>query len=137
MWRMLSSDLQAATKIWPQISGIVSVPRTQEEYDRAVALLDELIDEVREDEQHPLASLMDTLGTLVEAYEDANIPEPQNDPSSTLAFLMEEHGLGGNDLPEIGNQNEIAEILAGKRELDLKQIRQLGKRFNVSPEVFL
>lgn len=134
---MLSSDLQAATKVWPQIASIVSVPRTEEEYDRAAALLDELIDEVGENEQHPLASLMDTLGTLIEAYEDANLPEPDSDPSSTLAFLMEDHGLHGNDLPEIGNQNEIAEILAGKRELDLKQIRLLSHRFNVSPEVFL
>lgn len=134
---MLSSDLQAATKIWPQISGIVSVPRTQEEYDRAVALLDELIDEVGENEQHPLASLMDTLGTLIEAYENANLPEPASDARSTLAFLMEDHGLRENELPEIGNQTDVAEILTGKRELDLQQIRLLSHRFNVSPEVFL
>ena len=134
---MLSSDLQAATKIWPQVSSLVFVPRTEEEYDRAVALLDELIDEVGENEQHPLASLMDTLGTLIEAYEDANLPEPESAPRSTLAFLMEDYGLGENDLPEIGNQTDVAEILMGKRELDLKQIRLLSHRFNVSPEVFL
>lgn len=134
---MLSTDLQAATKIWPQISSFVSVPRTQEEYDRAVALLDELIDEVGENEQHPLASLMDTLGTLIKAYEDTNLPEPESDSRSTLAFLMEDYGLNENDLPEIGNQTDVAEILVGKRELDLKQIRLLSHRFNVSPEVFL
>ncbi len=134
---MFNSDLQTAAQIWPQISSIVSVPRTQEEYDRAVALLDELIDEVGEDERHPLASLMDTLGTLIEAYEDANLPEPASDPAATLAFLMEDHGLHENDLPEIGGQNEVAEILMGKRELNLKQIRLLGNRFDVSPEVFL
>lgn len=134
---MISTDLQAAAQLWPQISGIVSVPRTTDEYDRAVALLDELIDEVGEDERHPLASLMDTLGTLIEAYEDANLPEPASDPVSTLAFFMEDYGLHENDLPELGSQSEVAEILAGKRELNLKQIRLLGKKFDVSPEVFL
>lgn len=34
-----------------------------------VALLDGVIDEVGEDEYHPLASLMETLGSLVETYE--------------------------------------------------------------------
>ncbi len=134
---MLSTELQAAVKVWPLISEIVSVPRTKAEYDRAVALLDELIDEVGEDEKHPLATLMDTLGTLIEAYEDKHIPEPVSDPNSTLAFLMEEHGIGENDLSEIGNREAVSEILDGKRELNVKQIRSLSKRFNVSPEVFL
>ncbi len=70
---MLRAELQNASKTWPLISEIASVPRTHEEYERAIVLLDELIDEVGEDERHPLASLMDTLGTLIEAYEDANL----------------------------------------------------------------
>lgn len=134
---MLSAELEKAVEVWPLISDIVSVPRTKDEYDRAVALLDELIDEVGEDEKHPLASLMDTLGTLVEAYEDKYIPEPVGDAISILAFLMEEHGLSESHLPEIGSQDVVSEILSGKRELNLHQVRSLSKRFNVSPEVFL
>jgi HTH-type transcriptional regulator/antitoxin HigA len=45
------------------------------EYEQLVAFLDELIDEVGEDEEHPLASLMDVVGTLVEKYEDEHVPE--------------------------------------------------------------
>jgi HTH-type transcriptional regulator/antitoxin HigA len=134
---MLSAKLEKAAKVWPVISDIVSVPRTEDEYERAVALLDELIDEVGEDEKHPLASLMDTLGTLIEAYEDRHLPEPVGDPISTLSFFMEEHGVSQNELPEIGNQTEVAEILSRKRELNIHQVRSLSKRFNVSPEVFL
>ncbi len=133
---MLSVEVQKAVNLWPQISDLVSVPRTKEDYERAVALLDELIDEVGEDEQHPLASLMDTLGTLIEAYEDMHIPEPVVDPNSTLAFLMEEHGLSEKDLPEIGSPDAVSEILSGKCEFNLNQIRSLSKRFSVSPEVF-
>jgi HTH-type transcriptional regulator/antitoxin HigA len=38
-------------------------------------LLDDLIDEVGEDEDHPLASLMEVLSVLIEKYEDEHIPE--------------------------------------------------------------
>jgi len=39
------------------------------------ALLDSLIDEVGENESHPLASLMEILGVLIEKYEDEHVPE--------------------------------------------------------------
>jgi len=45
------------------------------EYQQLVAILDSLIDIVGSDEAHPLASLMDVIGTLIERYEDENIPE--------------------------------------------------------------
>jgi len=134
---MLSLELTKAANVWPVISGIFSVPRTEQEYKRAVAFLDELIDEVGEDEKHPLASLMETLGTLIETYEAKHFPEPIGDPINSLAVLMEEYGLSESDLPEVGNQNEVTELLNGKREFSLNQIRALGKRFNVPPEVFI
>ncbi|HXG83756.1 MAG TPA: hypothetical protein VNI84_06985 [Pyrinomonadaceae bacterium] len=45
------------------------------EYNRLVAMLDALVDEVGEDETHPLVSLMDVLSALIENYENANVPE--------------------------------------------------------------
>jgi HTH-type transcriptional regulator/antitoxin HigA len=80
---------------------------------------------------------MDTIGTLIENYESEHFPAPVGDPITSLAFLMEEHGLSNSDLPEIGSSDDLSEILNGKRELDLNQIRALSKRFNVSPEVFM
>ena len=56
-------------------SDIVSVPLTEAEYNRLVTMLDELIDEVGEDEAHPLASLMEIIGVMIEHYENANVPE--------------------------------------------------------------
>ena len=53
----------------------VFVPHTEEEYRRLVALLDGLIDEVGEDESHPLASLMEIVGVLIEKYEEEHVPE--------------------------------------------------------------
>lgn len=57
------------------LTHIICFPNTEEEYNRIVGLLDTLIDEVGEDENHPLASFMDILSVLIEKYEDENIPE--------------------------------------------------------------
>lgn len=46
-----------------------------EDYERLVSLLDDLIDQMGEDEMHPLASLMEVIGTLIEKYEDEHILE--------------------------------------------------------------
>jgi len=34
------------------------------------------MDRVGEDESHPLASLMEVVGALIERYEDEHVPEP-------------------------------------------------------------
>ncbi|HSG17040.1 MAG TPA: hypothetical protein VLE70_12060 [Anaerolineae bacterium] len=50
---------------------------------------------------------------------------------------MEEHGVRQADLPEVGSQGVVSEILSGKRELNVRQIRELARRFHVSPAVFI
>jgi len=57
------------------VAPIIFVPHTQQEYEKLVALLNTLIDTVGEDESHPLASLMELIGVLIEKYEDENVPE--------------------------------------------------------------
>jgi len=133
---MIAHKLEEIEKIWPSVAPIFSVPQTPEAYSNLVRLLDDVANKVGEDEKHPLALLMDTLGTLIEAYETEHFPEPDVSPSETLIFLMEEHGLQQNDLPELGSQEAVSEILAGKRKLDIHQIHALSKRFNVAPSVF-
>ena len=54
-----------------------------------------------------------------------------------LRFLMDEHGLTQSDLSEVGSQSVISDILRGKRVLNVRQIRALAKRFQVSPAVFV
>ena len=54
---------------------MVYMLHTEEEYQRLVAFLDVLIDEVGEDETHPLASLMEVVGVLIEGYEEEHVPE--------------------------------------------------------------
>ena len=57
------------------LTSIVFVPHAESEYQRLVAVLDDLIDVVGENENHPLASLMEVIGVLIEKYEDEHVPE--------------------------------------------------------------
>ncbi len=72
---MLPPTIANLLTVWPTVAPFVYVPHTDREYDQLVALLDALIDHVGEDESHPLASLMEVIGTLIEKYEDENVPE--------------------------------------------------------------
>ena len=72
---MLDTKIQQASTAWTEVSKILYVPHTEKEYREAVRLLDSLIDTIGEDESHPLASLTEVLGTLIEKYEDEHVPE--------------------------------------------------------------
>src|SRR5262245_57318760 len=121
---------------WTAISPLLSL-RNEQEYDWAVERLNRLLDAVGTDEQRPLYTLLDTLGTLIHAYEEEHHPIPECSGVDVLRLLMDEHGLTQSDLPEIGSQGVVSEVLRGKRELNIRQIRALAKRFQVSPAVFI
>jgi HTH-type transcriptional regulator / antitoxin HigA len=68
MAAQFNSELQEAARTWPNITPILFVPCTESEYDHLVTILNQLIDQVRSDESHPLASLMEVVGALIEQY---------------------------------------------------------------------
>ena len=127
---------QELRRHWAAISPLLSI-RSEHDYDLAVECMNTLLDEVGTDERHPLYSLLDTLGTVIHAYEEEHYPMPECPGGDVLRFLMEEHGLAQSDLPEIGSQGVVSEILRGKRELNVRQVRALAQRFHVSPAVFI
>jgi HTH-type transcriptional regulator/antitoxin HigA len=71
----MTAQLEALARDWKPISTLICVPRSEDDYNRLLALLDEVTDEVGEDENHPLASFMDVLGALVEDQEMDFVPE--------------------------------------------------------------
>jgi HTH-type transcriptional regulator / antitoxin HigA len=121
---------------WANISPLLTI-RNEKEYDAAVKRLNELLDKIGTNEKHPLYTLLDTLGTLIQVYEEEHYPIPEASGVDVLRFLMEEHGLTQSSLPEIGSQGVVSEILSGKRELNVRQIRALAGRFKVSAAVFV
>jgi HTH-type transcriptional regulator/antitoxin HigA len=72
---MLAIDIQETTKNWQLFNNTLFVPHNESDYEYLVHLLDSLIDEVGENESHPLANLMEIIGVLIENYENENVPE--------------------------------------------------------------
>jgi HTH-type transcriptional regulator/antitoxin HigA len=72
---MQNLDVSKTVDAWSSLADTVFVPHTEGEYERLVSLLDRLVDEVGEDESHPLASFMEIVGVLIEKYEDEHVPE--------------------------------------------------------------
>lgn len=121
---------------WAAIRPILTI-RNKRDYDRSVKRLNSLLDEIGDNTRHPLYGLLDTLGTLIRAYEEEHEPMPECSGADMLHFLMDEHNLTQSDLPEIGSQGVVSEVLSGKRDLNTRQIRALSARFHVSPAVFI
>lgn len=126
-WNALGSDLHRLLR------GI----GTEQDYDEAAALLEELD---RLTEQHPdgphtvLAAL---LAEKLTAYDAAHHPPADATPAEVLAFLMEQHRLKQTDLSELADQGTISRILSGKRGVGKKLAAALAERFGVDRSVFL
>lgn len=113
-------------------------PRTRAHYKDLVSLMNALLDEVGDDESHPSIELLDVVGQLVSSYEDEHVVVDDADPAVVLRYLMEEHGLTQADLKaELGSQSVASEILSGRRSINVRQAKALGKRFQVAPGVFI
>ncbi|NJO76300.1 MAG: hypothetical protein HC833_22650 [Leptolyngbyaceae cyanobacterium RM1_406_9] len=72
---MPSLNLDRTVQAWSSIAETVFVPHTEQEYEHLVELLDSLIDQIGEDETHPLASMMDVISVLIENYEAEHVLE--------------------------------------------------------------
>ena len=116
--------------------GVGSPIADEAQYERALAFVEQVFDRVAADPTHPLGGLVDLLAERIRAYEDRFHPWPDTStPASVLASLMQEHGLKQSDLPEVGAQSVVSAVLAGKRQLNLRQVKALAKRFAVPLEV--
>jgi HTH-type transcriptional regulator / antitoxin HigA len=82
----------------------------------------------------PLSALADR----IREYEARKYPSPDSaTPADVLTALMHEYGLRQGDLPEVGSQGVVSEVLAGKRARKLRQVQALAHPFGVPMEVFV
>lgn len=133
----MNQALTTAIKHWSYVAPLVKRPTNKKEFDKLVAQLDELLETVGDDENHRLMGLVDILSHLIAEYEDEHYENFSGKGVDALKYLMESHHLQQADLAEVASQGVISEILNGKRELNLRQIKLLAKRFNVEPATFI
>jgi HTH-type transcriptional regulator/antitoxin HigA len=69
-------DFQRLVPAWQALQSAAPVSHIDSEadYEQATALLNELLDVVRDDSSHPLYSLVCVIGDLIEAYEISHEP---------------------------------------------------------------
>ena len=133
------TDIQYLLPAWDAFHSATDIApiRNEKHYKKLVAMLEALLDETAGDERHPAMGLVDIVGDLIEDYEAEHHPLTTTTGLQALKFLMDQHGLKQGDLSEIGSQGVVSEILAGKRELNIRQVRALGERFGVSAGTFV
>jgi HTH-type transcriptional regulator/antitoxin HigA len=135
---MTGPDPKEILKAWKPFKkalGVTSV-RSEREYARARATMDALLDEIGDDERHPLAEVLDYLADRIRAYEEEHVQISDADPGEVLRFLMEQHGLKQDDLADCAPQSRISDFLKGKREISKDVAKKLAARFNVRADLF-
>ena len=83
------------------------------------------------------ADELDVLGDLVFVYELTHHPVPVSGGMGTLRALMDGNDLTASDFPEIGSPRIVRQILSGKRDLTVREIKRLALRFGVPPGAFI
>ena len=101
-----------------------------------LAFVDEAFDRFGDDDAHPIFGLVSMAADRIREYEAREHPWPMLPAHRLLRELMSEHGIRQSDLPEVGTQSVVSEVLAGKRALNLRQVKALAERFGVPMEVF-
>jgi HTH-type transcriptional regulator / antitoxin HigA len=82
--------------------------------------------------------LYETLGVLIEDFEKKTYKTRAATPVEVIKELMAANSLKQKDLVGVFETASVAsEVLTGKRTLTTDHIRRLGKRFNISPAIFL
>lgn len=134
----MNARLDEALAHWSYVAPLLTPATTEAEYRSLVESLDALLDAGGADEHHPLAPLAAMVGDLVSAYETDRYPMPaEMGAVEALRFMMERDGLLQSDLPEVGNQAKVSEILSGRRKINARQAKALAARFSVEAGLFL
>lgn len=130
---------KAILKVWmpfKELLGVTGV-HTEDDYAQARATIEVLLDEVADDEFHPLADVLDFLSDQIKAYEDEHVVIPEAEPKEVLRFLMEQQRLKQDDLSDCAPQSRISDILTGKRSISKDLAKRFAQRFHVRADVFL
>ena len=108
--------------------------KTHEDYEAALAEVENLFDAVSQDDRDRL----EVLATLVEAYEARQFPIAPPDPISAILYEMEKRALTRKDLePLIGPSGRVSEILNRQRPLTVTMIRNLHQAYGIPTDILM
>ena len=111
--------------------------RNDQDYEAALAEIESFFD--REPVRGtPEGDRFEILAILVGKYEDEHFPITAPTPLEALRFRMEHSGKTQADLAELlDSRSRASEILSGKRDLTLDQIRKLHREWRIPVAVLV
>jgi len=116
--------------------GVIS---TDPERDRALAIVESLLEKGESDMTPEEDVLLSLITNLIRDYE-AGIypPREKTKPYRLVAFLLEQRGQSSKDLwPVIGSKGRVSEILSGKRDIGKDQAKRLAEFFHARADLFI
>ena len=103
--------------------------KTQEEYDKAVDRIGEIMDALP---GTPEGDELELLSLLVEKYDEEHDSLPNPTPIDVIRFYIEQRGLKAKDLVGIlGDKTTVSKVLNNERKLNLGMIRRLHKKAKI------
>ena len=130
------SDVLAPWVVVNDALGLSAPIRDESHHAALLAFVDEAFERFGDIDTHPVFGLVSIVAERIREYEAQNQPWPELPAHALLRELMAEHGIRQGELPEVGPQSVVSEVLAGKRMLNLRQVKALAARFGVPMEVF-
>ena len=115
----------------------ISIIRDEAGYASALAEFESYFDnepEVGSDD----GDRFELLGLLLAKYEEEHFPMPKTGPVEAIRFAMDRQGFGQSDLAQLlGSRSRASEVLNGRRELTLQQIRLLSKAWGIPAQALI
>jgi len=117
---------------------VPKVIKTEEENERALAVVESLVEKGEKNMTPEEDALLELLTGLIHNFEEKAYPIPKSEPHEMVAFLLEHRGLAPKDLwPIIGSKSRVSEILAGKRPMTKEQAKKLAAFFHIGVDLFI
>lgn len=129
-------NLQASWQAFDAMAHLRPI-QTEADFERISALMNALLDDVGDDEDHPLSGLLELISDLIYRYEQIHHTIEAAAPKDVLRFLIESRELKQEDLSAIVPQSNLSAILTGKRKISAALAGKLGKYFGISAAVFV
>ncbi len=129
--------LENAMQHWNMVAPAIDCPNNQQDYEILLANIQDAIELVENRENSPLTGLIEAMATAAQKYEIDQLEALNGGAIVALKYLIKLHGVRQSELKEIGSQGVVSELLNGKRTLTIRHVRELAKKFRVSPNVFV
>ncbi len=133
----MNQSLQNAMQHWNMVAPAIDCPKDKQDYETLLTNIQDAIELVENRENSPLIGLIEAMANAAQKYEKNKLEALDGGAIVALKYLIKLHRIRQSELKEIGSQGVVSELLNGKRALTLRHVRELAKKFDVSPNVFV